>query len=170
LTQLMTNEAPFTDQGHDGYARTTTDAVGLARPGFPKSGGDRFRQLQDDQETRRARLALEDPYRDQVRWGAEQVERKPASSPPPSRQWIVVVLAGLYAEADRKGLKSFFAATCWVVRTAEERLDEADIDLVPIQLLRSIFLVVSPRQPMQMLWRHRGTARAIATTPGRLGR
>lgn len=139
--------------------------AGMHPPAFPMSGGDRFRRLQDDLEARLERLSLADRYHgplDEESWNPKPVERKKAVTPAPSRQWVVTVFAGLYAEAARNGLKGFYSATCWVVRTAADRLDAADIDAVPIQLLRSIYLVVSPQQPLSMLWRNRGTA---VTTP-----
>lgn len=136
-------------------------AVGVHPPAFPMTGGDRFRQLQDDLETRRERIAFEDRYHgplEEESWNPKPAERKKTIAPAPSRQWVVTVFAALYAEAARNGLTGFASTTNWVVRTAEDRLDAADIDAVPVQLLRNIYLVVSPRQPLQMLWRHRGRA------------
>lgn len=141
--------------------RSLSPAVSVDQPAFPTSGGDRFRQLQDDLEERRERLALGDRYHrpfGEECWNPKPALRKMAVAPLPTRQWAVTVFTGLYAEAARNGLKGFYSATNWVVRTAEDRLDAADIDAVPIQLLRSIYLVVSPQPPLSMLWRHRGTA------------
>lgn len=131
-----------------------------SQPEFPLSGGDRFRELQDDLERqRRARLSPEDSFLAEVCRDLPKPEPEPLAPPPPhSRQWVVTVLAGLYAEAERKGLRGFFDSTCWVVRAADERLDKNDIDDVPVHLLHGIFLVVSPRQPLRLLWRHRGRA------------
>ena len=162
----MANDTPHPDdQTREQDELSFSPAVGIHPPAFPLSGGDRFRRLQNDLEARRERIAFENRYHlplEKDSWNPKPAARTKTIAPAPSRQWVVTVFAGLYAEAERNGLKGFYSATRWVVRTAQDRLDAADIDAVPIQLLRSIYLVVSPQQPLSMLWRHRGTA---VTTP-----
>lgn len=90
-------------------------AVDVHPPAFPMTGGDRFRRLQDDLETRRERIAFEDRYRgplEEESWNPKPAERTKTIAPAPSRQWVVTVFAGLYAEAARNGLKGFYRSWC----------------------------------------------------------
>ena len=131
------------------------------------NGGDHYRRLLEDDEDRRGRIDSDDPFRaEPPRYlaDADDGDEGPGADMPPERsgEWVVTVLAGLYAEAVRQGKAGFLPATRWVLRTAVERLSKPEVDVVPMQLLQGIYLAVGPRQPLRLLWRHRGRVGSVA--------
>ena len=131
------------------------------------NGGDHYRRLLEEDEARQRRLKLDDPFSsetplymgdaegDDEGQGADILREH-------NTEWVVTVLAGLYAEAVRRGKRGFLPATRWVLRTAVERLSKPEVDVVPMQLLQGIYLAVGPRQPLRLLWRHRGRIGFVA--------